>query len=306
MNSSLSRRAWLALACAGGSGLLAACGSGSVVSDLKPARFLTVGDAFMDVGQNGYRFTVNDGSLNWVQQLAAHYDLVVSAATSGGWGYAQGHAMVEAEDSTSGTQAPSVAAQIDTLLARTTFDAGSDVVMVGGGIADIVHAVNTSGISDTTTATVRAAGTALGQQVRRLRAAGARHIVAMGVYNLGHTPWARGLGLESEVSALSTDFNSALLLELSTIIDNTVQTLDPAQFFNLMFNNRRGFPLDNERDPVCTTPDATTCTTDTLLPGVDYNRYLWADGLHLTPAAQRMFASESHSGNALSVFRRRW
>ena len=42
--------------------LLAACGSGSVVSDLVPQRFITVGDGFADVGQNGYRYTINDGS----------------------------------------------------------------------------------------------------------------------------------------------------------------------------------------------------------------------------------------------------
>ncbi|MCB2071938.1 MAG: GDSL family lipase, partial [Ottowia sp.] len=63
--------------------------------------------------------------------------------------------------------------------------ADDDIVLVGGGIADIVNAVSTTGISSDTTATVSAAGTALGAQVRRLVTAGAQHVVIAGVYNLG-------------------------------------------------------------------------------------------------------------------------
>ena len=107
--------------------LLAACGSGSVVSDLTPKRFITVGDGFMDVGQAGYRYTVNDGSNIWVQDLAAHYQQTITSANSGGWGYAQGGARVAAADAGG---APSVTAQIDAVLARTTFNANDDVVVV--------------------------------------------------------------------------------------------------------------------------------------------------------------------------------
>ena len=46
MIASWSRRSALALACAGAA-LLAACGSGSVVSDLTPTRFISVGDGWM-------------------------------------------------------------------------------------------------------------------------------------------------------------------------------------------------------------------------------------------------------------------
>ena len=133
MTASWSRRAVLALACAGATALLAACGSGSVVSDLTPKRFISVGDGFADVGQNGHRFTVNDGSLNWLQQFAAHYKLTLEPATADGFGYAQGHARIDNPDTRSGTNAPSVQQQIDTLLARTSLING-DVVFVGGGI----------------------------------------------------------------------------------------------------------------------------------------------------------------------------
>ena len=101
MKASWTRRATLALA-ASAVALLAACGDGSVVSDLKPTRFITVGDSFADVGQGGTKFTVNDGSLNWVQGLASHYDQTVAPASSSGWGYAQGYARVESADTSSG------------------------------------------------------------------------------------------------------------------------------------------------------------------------------------------------------------
>ena len=52
MKASWTRRATLALATAGAATLLAACGDGSVISDLKPTRFITVGDSFADVGQS--------------------------------------------------------------------------------------------------------------------------------------------------------------------------------------------------------------------------------------------------------------
>ena len=89
MKASWFRRATQAVACAGALTLLAACGSGSVVSDLEPKRFLTVGDSFMDVGQaGGTRYTVNDGTNNWVQELASHYSQPVTAVASTGTGTA--------------------------------------------------------------------------------------------------------------------------------------------------------------------------------------------------------------------------
>lgn len=306
MISTWSRRAALALACAGAAGLLGACGSGSVVSDFNPQRFLTVGDGFMDVGQAGHRFTVNDGTHNWVQALAAHYNVTLTAASAGGWGYAQGHARVTAEDTSSGANAPSVSAQIDALLARTSFQTNADLTLVNGGIADIVAAVQATGISADTTAAVRAAGTALGQQVRRLVNAGATHVVITGVYNLGHTPWARGLGQQGPIEDLSEAFNTALRLEIENMRDNKVQYFDAEQFFNLVHNVPSNFPVDNVSDPACATPDATTCTAATLVAGADHNRYLWADSLYIAPAAQRLFVNESYTANAYTTLRQRW
>jgi phospholipase/lecithinase/hemolysin len=303
MKASWTRRATLALA-AGATALLAACGDGSVISDLKPTRFITVGDSFADVGQGAGKFTVNDGSLTWVQGLAGHFDQTVTAASAGGWGYAQGYARVDSVDTSSGTNAPSVKAQVDQLLARTTMQSG-DVMMLNGGMHDIVAAVEATGISDATTATVQAAGRALAAQVRRVVAAGATHVVVTGVQNMGLTPWALRRGQKTEIERLSTAFNDQLLINVADM-GATVLYFDAALFFNLINNKPENYSVDNATDPVCTTPDASTCTPSSVVAGADYNRYMYADALNFTPKIQRNFVDRNYGENVYDKFRNRW
>ena len=289
--------------------LLAACGSGSVVSDLKPQRFIAVGDGFADVGQNGHRYTINDGSLNWVQQLASYYNLTVAPASAGGLGFAQGGARVATPDTTSGTNAPSVKSQIDTLLAGNTLGK-NDVVLINGGMSDIVAAVQATGISAATSATVDTAARALADQVRRVVAAGATHVVVSGVYNLGITPWAAPWGRSSPmgggpITNLSVAFNDRLLIQIADM-GATVLYFDPALFFNLIYNKPTAYPIDNATAPVCTTPDASTCTLATIQPGADPTRWLFADSLYFTPTAQRLWVSDTYLENAYTRFKNRW
>ena len=305
MISVWTRRAALALVCGSAVAVLAACGSSSVYRALKPTRLISVGDGFADVGQSGYRFTINDGTLNWTQQLAANYGLTLESSATGGWSYAQGYAHVATPDTTSGTHAPSVQSQIDQVLARGALT-DTDLVLVGGGIADIVDAVNATGISAATTSTVQAAGTALGEQVIRLVNAGATHVVVAGVYDLGTSPWARGLDQSKDqngdITKLTDAYNAAIKLAIVKQGAN-VLFVDPALFFNLIYNGKY---FNNPKDPVCTTPNVTTCTNDTLVAGADPTQYLFADGLYFTPTAQRMFASDSYGQSAYAVLRDRW
>ena len=305
MTSLWSRRAVLTAASAGvAAAALSACGSGSVASAITPKRFLSVGDGFSDVGQKGYVFSVNDGSLLWTQQLASYYGLTLTAASAGGFSYAQGHAMIASADTTSGTNAPSVSDQIDALLARTTM-ASDDILLVTGGIADIVNAVKATGISPTTTQTVRAAGVAQAAQVRRLVNAGATHVVVAGVYNLGMSPWALGQNLSTGVEDLCTAYNSQLLINIADL-GATVLFLDSALFYNLIAGKPSNYPFDDVTRAVCTTPSASTCTAGTILAGADYNRFLFADELYYTPAAQRLFVNESFLENAYTRIKLRW
>ena len=70
MSSHWMRRALLALASVSAL-LTAACGSGTIESQLQPSRIVVFGDGFSDLGQGGTRYTVNDGGINiWTQQVA--------------------------------------------------------------------------------------------------------------------------------------------------------------------------------------------------------------------------------------------
>ncbi len=303
MNTSRLVRAARWLAATAAIAVLTACGGESVVTDLNPERFLVVGDDLMDVGQNGYLYTINDGQPSWVQDFAAHYGLAVTPANDGGWGFAQGHARVTAADESSGTNAPSVSAQIDAMLARTTLGSG-DIVLIGGGQPDIIAAVQQYGISEEATAAVRQAGSELAQQVRRVTDAGATHVAVVGVPLLGDTPWARAQGLEGAVNSLCIAFNTALLLDIHDMGDKVLY-LDAALFFDLIFDDADDFGFTNGKDPVCTTPDVSTCTADTV-SDENYDRWLFADDLHFTPRALRLFGSDNYSETGYSRFDNRW
>lgn len=312
-----SHRIAMALA-AGACTLLASCGSGSVVSDLNANRAITVGDGFEDVGQGptGMEFTVNDGSGNWVQSFVSNYGLTMTPAKSGGWGYAQGYAQVAtAATDPNGNAVPSVSDQITTLLARTTLTK-NDIVMINGGMSDIVAAVKVTGISAQTTSTVTAAADALANQVQRLVNAGATHVVVTGVYDLGMTPWAAAYGgFGGPVSALSTSFNNELLLQLNhfaNVSPNPVLFFGAAEFFDFAYNSvaqsttsNGKFGLTNITTAVCNTPTAATCTTATLIDP-NYSAYLFADNLYLTPAVQRLFVNTGYAQNVLSLFQNVW
>ena len=73
MAANWMRRTVMVAACASAA-LLAACGSSTTESAITPQRFIAFGDAMSDVGQNGSRYTVNDGSVNnWTLQVVANY-----------------------------------------------------------------------------------------------------------------------------------------------------------------------------------------------------------------------------------------
>ncbi|MDR2153847.1 MAG: hypothetical protein LBE78_02295 [Burkholderiaceae bacterium] len=314
MNIAPSRRNFLLLAGAGATVALAGCGSSSVASAIKPQHIYVVGDGFCDVGQTGAVATVNDGSLTWVQALAAEYGLTVEPANKGGTGYAQVYARIDSPDTTSGTNAPSVKQQIDQLLADVTAFENDDLIIINGGMHDIIDAFNANGISDTTTAIVKAAGQALSAQVKRLRDAGVKHVCVAGTYSLSITPWGRATGFGSEgeglddnspLNKLTNDFNGALKIATQSW-SATVLLVEPAGMFNDIANHLESYGIDESLTPVCTTPTALTCTASTV-KDADYNRYLFADDLHFTPAVLRLYASDNNYGNNIySKLKQRW
>jgi phospholipase/lecithinase/hemolysin len=299
------RRAWLGAAAATAV-VLAACGGGTVVSEFKPARVVAFGDAFSDLGQNGYRYTVNNGSTNvWTAQVAQSYGVPLTTAAAGGTSYATGSARVAAKPDAAGNAAtPTVTEQIDRLLASGAPQA-NDLVLLGAGVDDVI-AEGFKAIAGTQTAAtaetnVRAAGAAYGAQVRRLVAAGAKHVVVTGSYNLGRSPWAGQTGSQALLEKLSLAFNEELLVNIVDL-GNTVLYVDAALYLNLVTANPASYSIADVANPLCTSVDpgvgigtgtgqvsSALCTGGTIRGGVDPAKVLWADRVYLTPIGAQLF-----------------
>lgn len=311
MTTSWLRRAVLATACASGL-LLAACGSSTIESSFTPARLVGFGDAWSDLGNTGL-YTIKDGSgnLNWVQELAGNYGRSVSATAGGGTSYAQGSARITATpDAAGSTSTLTVQQQVSAFLAGNAPNA-SDLYVFGGGTDDIVAEMASYLAGNQTQAqmlaNVQAAGTALGGQVRRMVQAGAGHVVVSGVYNLGVSPWAINIAQTDLLSNASSQFNQALLVSIVDL-GGSVLYLDAAYYYNLLAASPSAYTFSNVTTPVCTSVDpgpgigigtnqvnSALCNGGTLLSGVDYTQYVFADALFPVPKAQRLFGDYTYN-----------
>ena len=317
--TSIWLRRGLLLAAASLATVLAGCGAGTVFSALLPSRFIVFGDAFNDVGQGGAKYTVNDGSANtWVDQVASNYGKTVSANSAGGLGYARGNARVTLKPDAAGATATlTVREQIDTFMAAGGKFAADDVVVVNGGISDLVvqgQALSAGSISSAElVARAAQAGVDMGTQVRRLVGAGATHVVVTGVYDLSKSPWASAIGQVSALSTASIQFNTSLLTSIVDLGANVLY-IDSAYYLNLLANLPASYGLSNSTSAACNSVDAgpgigigagqvnsALCNTSTIVGGVDYKTVMFADNLYLTPVANRLFGDY-----AAARMRTRW
>jgi phospholipase/lecithinase/hemolysin len=297
------RRALLALAPALAL-LLAACGSGTIESQLHPTRLVVFGDAMSDVGQTGRRYTVNDGSINnWTQEVATTYGLTLTAAAAGGTSFAVGNARINTHPDAAGNNAtPTIKEQIDNFLAAGGVFSANDLIIVSGGTSDLIAemAKVTSGAqtADQMIANVKQAGRDLAAQVRRVVAAGGTHVITMGPYQLGKSPWAVQIGQVDFLTSATIAFNDALLVSMVDLGANVLY-VDAALLFNLMTASPSGFGITNAADPVCNSVDpgpgigtgagqvnSALCTTATV-GGNDFNQFLFADRVYPTPLGHR-------------------
>lgn len=295
------RRAWLLAAAAV---LLAGCGGGeNVVSKLAPTRVIVFGDAMADVGQTGARYTVNDGTTNnWPLFVAQAYGHGVEPSNGGGWGYGWGNARVAAKPDAAGNAAtPTVREQVDAFLARTAPRA-DDLIIVTAGHSDAIVQVLATLEGRQTEADMRnnmaQAGRDLADQVKRLVAAGAEHVVVSGPYNLGRSPWARQTGQGAVMESAASEFNEEVLVSLVNY-GRTVLYVDMALLMNqLTASGAAQFP--NVTDLACQSIDpgpgigtgpgevnSRLCTPATTGDSTRYNDFLFADRIYLTPRGQQ-------------------
>jgi len=305
MVSKLLRRALL-LAVGASALVLAACGGGSVASQFTPTRVVAFGDAMADLGQNGRRYTINDGSVgNWTEVVALSYLLNVTPTTTGGFSYATGNARVVAKPDAAGNSATrTVSEQIDAFLA-TNKPTITDLVLIHGGTSDVIvqgqAVLAGTQTEDAAVAAVEQAGRDLAAQVRRMVDAGANHVVVVGSYNLGRSVWAFETKQAALLQRLSGRFNDNLLVQLVDLGGSALY-VDPALYFNLVTSSPSSYGITNVTNTICTSVDpgpgigtgvgqvnSNLCTGETLAVGSDRNSWLFADRVYPTPRGQQMF-----------------
>jgi outer membrane lipase/esterase len=306
------RRAVLALASASAL-LMAGCGSGTIESQLKPARIVAFGTGFSDLGESGSRYTVNDPTVNiWTQQVAMNFGLGLSTRGSGGLSWATGNARITAKPDAAGNSAtPTVAEQIDAFLASGVGAIGADdLLIVEGGIPDIIaETAKVDGgtqTPDQMIAAVQQAGRDMAAQVRRLVDAGGKHVVVVGTYDVGRSPWAVVTAKTSLLSQASSRFNSELLVAMVDLGANVLY-VDAALLYNLMITTPSAYGMGNSINAVCISIDpgpgigigpgqvnSAKCTPATVAAGVDYNQFVFADRVYPTPPAHRQFGQYAY------------
>jgi outer membrane lipase/esterase len=305
------RRAWLLAACA--SALLAACGGGSIDSQLAPTRVVAFGDAMGDLGQNGRRYTVNDTSVsNWTQFVAQAFGLPLTASAAGGKSYATGNARITGKPDAAGNNAtPTVQEQIGTFLASGAPTAG-DLVLFSAGTSDVIaqaQAVITGAQSrDQMLVNLGQAGREMAAQVRRVVDAGATHVVVVGPYNLGRSAWAIETNQVDLLQTASGRFSDQLLVSLVDL-GSKVLYVDAALYYNLVTANftASAYTLTDATHLVCTTVDpgpgigtganqvnSNLCTPSTIQAGADYNKFLFADRVYPTPRGHQLFGDYAY------------
>ena len=299
------RRALLAAFCTSVVGL-AGCGSSTIESALTPDRFIAFGDGFSDLGQSGKRYTVNDNSINnWSELVATSFAKPLGPSASGGLSYARGNARVSAKPDAAGNAATlTITEQIDAFLAVNTFGK-NDVVLVNGGISDIVAQMATLTAGSQTSAQMLAkvsqAGKDLGTQIRRMVNSGAKYVVVAGTFNLAKTPWSTAISQGDLLLQASSRFNEELLVSIVDLGANVLY-VDAACHFNLVTASPTTYGFTDSSTVVCNSVDAgagigtgtgqvnsALCTASTIVTNLDYSTYVFADRVYPTPVAQRLF-----------------
>lgn len=298
--------------------MLSACGgASSTVDPFVATRVIAFGDGFNYVNASGAGLSTvqtGDTDITIAGRIAAtRYGIVVkdvatgpALAATGGFSYATANARVADVD-----------AQITTFLNAAGTVGKKDLIIIAVGNWDVYDAVLSGATSMETPAE------ALVVSIQRLTNAGAEHVVIMPSINMARTPWARttpngksladiqklsittaslpslssfNVLLSTKLSAAYTqDRKPVLLLDQSSIFNNFAGYSDTNGTTRIL--NGSGLAITADTGfyvPVCSTPTAFAgCTLANLTAGassVDYQTYVFADNINLTPLANRFLA----------------
>jgi len=255
--------------------------------------FFFFGDSLTDAGFYGSRFTVNPGQV-WAQDLGQRFGVTVAPVNQGGTDFAQGGQQVTMPSPLTPPGAPQrpLSTQIDELLAATPTLNPHALYAVWIGANDIFVNVEEAAAGQITPAQVQAnvatAAAQTLQQIARLRDAGAKTIMVFNLPDISLTPDGRAAPT-APFSALSSLFNSTLQAGLSSLNVNIIP-MNMYGLFNEVIANPTAYGFTNVTTPACTTASSITCTAATLVAPNAAQTYLFADGVHPTPAGHQIIA----------------
>jgi outer membrane lipase/esterase len=249
------------------------------------------------------RFTTNPGSI-WAETLAATYGRTAATAyavnpltgmfgqVAAGTNFAVGGARTNAQPgvfpASEGIAAniPPVSSQVSTLLARGALD-GQALYAVWAGANDVftqmgmVGAVGASAVP-TAMAALTTAATDLTAQISRLKSAGAKNIVVIGVPDIGATPFAvsGGAAQVGLATMLTSTYNTALAQSLN---GSGVLYFDGPKLFQAILANPAAYGITNTAIPACGASSSLGCTAAA-------NGALFADGVHPSTLGHQIVA----------------
>ena len=240
------------------------------------------------------QFTTNPGDV-YAQLLADFYggDRTANGNGQTGDNYAAGGARINIDTVGALGPIPSLQTQLNNYLASTGGLADPDALYTVFGGANDLFAITNAGENPATTIPAAVAGQVA--IVSQLTNAGAQYILVPNIPDLGATPAFRAQGpvAQANGSALSASYNAALYAGLNAAGVRYIP-LNNFALLNEVISNPGLYGFTNVTGTACQpqiTANSLTCNPTSYVSPTAPNDYVFADGVHPTTAAHRLFAS---------------
>jgi outer membrane lipase/esterase len=277
--------------------LIASCGASTKIQEFFPTRIVSVGDFFSYPGTlaNGYadQLTVNDGTVtNWVSQLALDYNIAFDPALT--------------SLATPGATVADLPTQIKNFKPQV-----GDMLVISAGMNDLINHTQLVLNGKETPAIALSTLTALGttyQQFARAQLSNFDHILLLNAYDLKGSPFAQinaaaftkaypnyAGGLPQLIQDLTRAFNTAIISNAGSYVSGQGVRLFDTEVLYLSAD-LQGYGISTAGLTLAACPGLTAglnCNATTADP--NYNSYLYADNIHVTPVAQRMVGNLAYT-----------
>ena len=243
------------------------------------------------------KFTTNPGPV-WSEVLADKLGTQATPANAGGTNYAAGGARVTSLPGyPSSPLAPFVAAaspiehQISAYLSSRGGRADAQALYTVWAGANDIFAIQANDDATYNPAPISQTADELADQIGRLKTAGARHIVAFNLPDIGSTPGsiADGAAASAQATQLVQSYNHELYTQLATQGVRVIP-IDTFDLLRTVMSYPAPFGFTNTTTPACAgVLSSLICTSENYAAG-DELTHVFADGVHPSTAAHKIIA----------------